>query len=384
MKIIYVENVRIPSVRAHAYQIVQTVSWLGRLGHEVTLVNPDRAHGADVFSYFGLPNRSFVHVLLPTLDGLSIPFSFLKPIAYAVQRQTFIRSVRAWARGKTSHIWYTRDPAMIDGLHDVTHGPWILELHDTPDYDPARWERVKPLVSGYVAITIGLKMELMNRFGIPEHKIAVAPDGFDPNEFESKREKAEVRRVNEIPQDAFLAIYTGSFYEWKGVDLVVRAWAKTPAQARLLLIGGPAGDQRRLERLIDPNVRDRIQMIPALPRKESTAFLAAADIGLLTSSPDHDIARRYTSPIKQFEYMAAGLPILASDVPSSHEALNPAIAVFYDSTEQGFLDKLRQVMDDAAWRRVASSTTKQIVTRYAWEARARRIAEFIEQVVSSR
>jgi glycosyltransferase involved in cell wall biosynthesis len=82
--------------------------------------------------------------------------------------------------------------------------------------------------------------------------------------------------------------------------------------------------------------------------------------------------------------MAAGLPILASDVPSSHEALNPAIASFYNSTEQGFLDKLNQVMEDAVWRRAASSTTLQIVKRYAWEARARRIAEFIEQILSVR
>jgi glycosyltransferase involved in cell wall biosynthesis len=384
MKIIYVENVRIPSVRAHAYQIIQTVAWLGRLGHDVTLVNPDRAKGADVFSYFGLRNKTFIHVLLPTWDFLAIRFLFVKPFAYVLQRFSFLRSLRAWARGKTPNVWYTRDPAMIDGLRGVVKGPWILELHDTPDYDAVRWARVKPLVSGYVAITIGLKMDLMKRFGIPENKIAVAPDGFDPVEFETKGDKIEIRRENHFPQDAFIAIYTGSFYDWKGVDLVVRAWAKTPERAHLFLVGGPERDRHRLERLIDPVVRERIRIIPALPRKESTALLAVADIGLLTSSPAHDIARRYTSPIKQFEYMAAGLPILASDVPSSHEALNPAIASFYNSTEQGFLDKLNQVMEDAVWRRAASSTTLQIVKRYAWEARARRIAEFIEQILSVR
>ena len=39
MKLVYIENVRVPSERAHAYQIVQTCAWLARLGHSVTLVN---------------------------------------------------------------------------------------------------------------------------------------------------------------------------------------------------------------------------------------------------------------------------------------------------------------------------------------------------------
>jgi glycosyltransferase involved in cell wall biosynthesis len=382
MNIIYVENVRMPSERAHAYQIVQLCAWLGRFGHRVTLVNPDRAGGRDVFAYFGIADRPFTHVVLPSWDALAIPVKFLKPIAYALQRFFFVQAFRTWSRGKTADAWYTRDPAMIDGLRNAVQSPWVLELHDAPDHVPERWRRVKPFVREFVVISNGLKEDLVKRLGIPEERIVVAPDGFDPAEFEddAMSGKETLRQAFGLPVSAFVAIYAGSFYPWKGVDLVVRAWAQTPPNAHLVLIGGPPGDRERLARLVDARVRDRIHIYPYVSRPEIVRWLRAADVGLLTSSPAHEIARAFTSPIKQFEYLAAGLPIIASDVPSSHEVLTTDVATFYKPSESGFVDAFRKTMEDASWRASAARRTRELVRGYSWEARARSISETIERV----
>jgi glycosyltransferase involved in cell wall biosynthesis len=383
MNIIYVENVRIPSERAHAYQIIQLCAWLGRFGHHVTLVNPDRSNGGDVFEYFTLTDRPFTHVVLPTWDALAIPAKFLKPLAYTIQRFSFVRSFRRWSRGKTADVWYTRDPAMIDGLRNAVQGPWILELHDAPDHVPARWERVKPLVKQFVVISNGLKEDLVKRLGIPENRIALAPDGFDPAEFEnaSADQKEEVRNRFNLPASAFIAIYTGGFYPWKGVDLVVRSWGKAPPDAHLVLVGGPAVDRERLATLIPPQARDRVHLLPTVSRPEVVQWLRTADVGLLTSSPEHEIGRAFTSPIKQFEYLAAGLPILASDVPSSHEVLTADVAAFYKPTEDGFIDAIRAIEEDTPWRSAALASTREFVRGYSWEARARGICNVIEQTI---
>jgi glycosyltransferase involved in cell wall biosynthesis len=385
MKLIYLENVRMPSERAHAYQIVQLCAWLGRFGHQVTLVNPNRAKGSDVFEYFGISDRPFTHVVLRTWDALVIPVKFLKPIAYALQRFSFIHSLRRWSRGKAADVWYTRDPAMIDGLRNVIRGPWVLELHDAPDHVSDRWERVRPLVRKFVVISNGLKEDLMKRLGIPEERIVVAPDGFDPAEFTDNTtgRKETLRKTFGLPASAFVAIYTGSFYAWKGVDLVVRAWAQTPPDAYLMLIGGPAGDRERIARLVDPRVSDRIRLIPSVSRSEVVRWLHTADVGLLTSSPEHEIARAFTSPIKQFEYLAAGLPIIASDVSSSHEVLTPEVATFYKPTEGEFVLALRKIMEDASWRATASLRTRDIVRGYTWESRARTVSDAIERVANN-
>jgi glycosyltransferase involved in cell wall biosynthesis len=371
MRILYIENVRIPSERAHAYQIVQTCAWFARLGHEVVLVNPDRAGGADVFAAFGLPSGLFRHVRLPVSDPLSWPWFRFKKLAYLWQRFSFARAVRRWAATQQADVWYTRDPAMVDILRRPDRLV-ALELHDAPDAHPARWSRIKNAVSRFVVITHGLGQKL-RELGIPSASIVVASDGYDPADFTRPGDRAEERARLGIPQDAFVAIYTGSFYPWKGVDHVVEAWPGTDARAHLVLIGGPAGDRSRIERRIDPRVADRVHVIPTMQRTSAIRALAAADVGLLTSSDREEIGRVYTSPLKQFEYLAAGLPVLASDVPSSHEVLTSEVAQFYSRDRESCIAVLTRVMEDPSWRRHAADRSREIVAPYTWEARANTI-----------
>lgn len=373
MKIIYVENVRIPSERAHAYQIVQTCAWFARSGHDVVLVNPNRAGGKNVFQAYDLASDLFHHTRLDVTDPLSWSWFPSKKVAYALQRFSFARAITRWARDRKADIWYTRDPAMVDILRDRERR-FVLELHDRPDAQPARWERIKPFVSAYVVITKGLKDVLVS-LGIDAARIHVAPDGYDPKDFALSADRTNERERLGVPRDAFVVMYAGSFYPWKGVDLVVRAWPKTDANAHLVLIGGPQEDRDRLERLA--NAHPRIHLHPAVAHDQAVRSFVAADVGLLSSSDAHEIGRVFTSPLKQFEYLAAGLPVLASDVPSSHEILHDDVAKFYAYTENGFAAALHEAMRDPAWRERASRVAQDVVKPYTWEARAQGIMQHL-------
>ncbi len=375
MKIIFVENVRIPSERAHAYQIVQTCAWFARLGHEVVLVNPDRAGGRDVFEAFGIEKNLFQHVRLRVTDPLSWSWFPSKKLAYVWQRFSFVRAVKAWAAPQRADVWYTRDPAMVDVLRDASRRV-VLELHDAPDAQPARWHRIRSFVQKYVVITHGLTVKL-RELGIDASRICVAPDGYDPTEFLSSPNRAVERERLGVPSDAFVAIYTGGLYLWKGVDLVVRAWTQTDSRAHLVVIGGPDVDRERIERCVDPRVASRVHIFPMMERASAIRALAAADVGLLTTAPDHAIGRSYTSPIKQFEYLAAGLPIIASNVPSSREVLTDDVAKFFPYSEDGFAQAVTEALEDPEWRARASVRSREIVAPYTWEARARTILTHI-------
>lgn len=377
MKIIYVENVRIPSERAHAYQIVQTCVWLARFGHDVTLVNPARASGKDVFQAYGLGSDVFSHVTLPVVDPLSWPL-ISKKIAYGLERWFFIRALRRWASSQRANVWYTRDPAMVEALLDSSR-KIVLELHDTPDSNPKRWMAIKDRVSAFVVISSGLKSRLIE-LGISAEKISVAPDGYDPLDFVSLPKRDAVRDRLKIPRSAFVAMYTGTFYPWKGVDLVVRSWQRTPEQAHLVLIGGPEADRARLQSLLDPSAALRVHFIPQMEHRQAIEALVAADVGLLTTSPDFEIGRAYTSPLKQFEYLAAGLPVLASDVRSSHEVLTDEVAMFYAPNDRGFPDTLFRVLNEPAWLEQARRRAPEMVKSYTWEARAHTIEATLERV----
>ncbi len=376
MKIIYVENVRIPSERAHAYQIVQTCSWLAKQGHEVVLVNPDRAKGKTVFEWFGLPPKLFQHVLINSWDPLSSSFPW-KALTYVLQRMSFVRALRRWAKQATADVWYTRDPAMIDALRGVVPGPWILESHDNPSVDPARWSRVKELISGHVAISRGMA-DRLKELDVPSDAILVASDGYDPDEFKNLPVQEELRRQNGVPEGVFVALYAGSFYPWKGVELVVTSWDKMPKDWHLILMGGPAPDHARVEALVPTSVRARVHFLALRPHADAMRVFPMGDVGLLTSSSKYEIGRRYTSPLKQFEYLAAGLPILASDVPSSHEVLDERTTRFFQPTSDAFVSALQQVWSDKSWRASASKAGPELVKKYTWEARTQSIVAFIK------
>ncbi|MFA5935805.1 MAG: glycosyltransferase [Patescibacteria group bacterium] len=378
MKIIYIENVRIPSERAHAYQIVQTCAWFARLGHEVTLVNPDRAGDRDVFDVYELERDLFRHVRLPVVDPLSWKWFPFKKIAYALQRFSFSLALKKWQVNQTADVWYTRDPAMVDILKRSDR-KFALELHDRPDAKPARWNRVKLFVQKFIVITKGLS-ETLRQLDVHPAKIRVAPDGYDPKDFLYPADHAEERRRLEIPDEAFVAIYTGSFYPWKGVDLVVGGWNRTSERAHLVLIGGPDADRRRLESLIAPAAKNRVHILPTVDHTQAIRALYGADIGLLTTSDAEPIGRLYTSPLKQFEYLAAGLPVLASDVPSSHEVLTNDVAYFYPLTEDGFVNEINKVILNVDWRVQASERARRLVEPYTWEARSRTILDHIASV----
>jgi glycosyltransferase involved in cell wall biosynthesis len=383
MKIVYVENVRIPSERAHAYQIVQMCAWLSKFGHEVTLVNPARSKSdKDVFAFFGLPTGLFRHVTLHSWDPLSWDCFPFKAITYGLQRAAFIRALRGWASKNQADAWYTRDPAMLDALRDRVRAPWLLELHDAPDAQADRWERIKDHVAGFVVISNGLLLKLVE-LGIPKEKILVAPDGYDPELMQPSGNRAEARRSLHLPDDAFVAMYAGSFYPWKGVDLVVGSWDKTPEHCHLVCIGGPEQDRLRVEALVKPAVSSRVHILPAMERRDVVNLYTAADLALLPSSPEFDIGRLYTSPLKLFEYLAAGLPILASDVPSSHEVLDDRTARFYEPTEDGFIKTLQQACNDRAWLERARTEAPIVVKPYTWEARSRAVESKIKTVVAS-
>lgn len=382
MKITYIENVRIPSERAHAYQITTTCAWMAKLGHQVTLVNPDRAD-VSVFDFFHWPKGLFEHVRIPCWDPLSwMPMRF-KKIGYVLQRASFLRHASRFVVTHQTDVWYTRDLAMVDRLSGFTNAPWFLELHDEPTTNIERWNRVKERIAGFVVISQGLRTRLIE-LGVATDRIMVAPDGFEPREFEALGVRTELREQYHVPQDAFVVFYSGSFYSWKGIDSIVRCWHKTDKNTHLVLMGGPDDFERnRISGLIPESASDRIHIIPTLPRVEGIRVHSMGDIGLLASDPDQKVASSYTSPLKLFEYLAAGLPILASDVPSSHDVLTDEVARFFGKGDVEFLRALSAVQSDPEWVKLSHERCRPFVDRYSWERRTNGILEYIAGIYSN-
>lgn len=365
MKITYIENIRFPSERAHALQVLQTCQSLAALKHEVTIVTPARKQRKSISEVLGMdaPPALFMHIILPSIDLL---FSRFVPrrLAYYLQRFTFLQACRRWKAGEKSDVWYTRDPFFVIHLAKGSER-WIVELHTA--ISRHELARVEKKVERFVVISHGIAAWL-RECGVEGARIHVIPDGYDPIMFKDVPEKATLR--DELGwKEEVVFIYAGGLFPWKGVDRMVRWWPPhMSGKARLVIVGGEDGDRKRIRALTSDT---GIDFIEPMPLHKVARYLRAADVGVLPTSPEYEIGRLYTSPLKLFEYLAAGLPILASDVPSSREVLNEEVAVFFkdkDSFEEA-ISKLRSPI----LRSSAGEKALKLSDYYAWKSRAGRI-----------
>ena len=119
--------------------------------------------------------------------------------------------------------------------------------------------------------------------------------------------------------------YAGHLYAWKGVDVLLEALAALP-EVDGLIVGGHERepDLARVKALAErcgiagPGDVHR----PRRRRRRCRRSSARADV-LVLPNPASAISTRFTSPLKLFEYMAAGRPIVASDLPAIREVLTP-------------------------------------------------------------
>jgi glycosyltransferase involved in cell wall biosynthesis len=185
------------------------------------------------------------------------------------------------------------------------------------------------------------------------------------------------------PRGSGGVIYAGQLYPWKGVDVLVRAMACVVAP--LTIVGGDgAADPNAVElRRVasECNAAARVTFAGHVPPREVRARLTDASVAVVPL-PDNLMARTFTSPLKLFEYMAAGVPIVASDLASIREVLTHGEdAILVPPSDPPALARgIRMVLDDSALAERLRRAAFDKVRNYTWERRAERIIGVVAAV----
>jgi glycosyltransferase involved in cell wall biosynthesis len=387
VRILYLADIRFPIERANGIQTMETAHALASLGHDVELgVRPDtQAPPRDPFAFYGLP----------PLDRLRFRRA---PIAgpYALRRLEYL----AWARLRASRrrfdVVFTRDlgvASAVLGRRAPRRPPLVYESHGyapvfaatidelVPGATPAsaaklaRLERRERAVwtgaSGYISTTRVLVDDLTARWG-PRPRVAVISNGV---RLEASRTMPPVRA------GASVVAYAGHLYPWKGSDAVLRALARVPG-ARGLVIGGHPreADWARVHDLArELGVADRVTFTGFVASTDVPARLAEASIFVVPTVATP--SARYTSPLKLFEYMAMGRPIVVTDLPSVREIIADGVnglIVPPDDPEAMAAALARLAADPPLAGRLAARAFTD-VEAYSWRRRAERVAALLAE-----
>jgi glycosyltransferase involved in cell wall biosynthesis len=243
--------------------------------------------------------------------------------------------------------------------------PCVVDVHglafaEAIGHRQANWKHImrmeiEALRKCYHIVVVSNKMKdyVSGEMRIPSSKITVSPNGSEPQEFHSG-----YRRPLRV-------IYAGGFAYWESVDDVLEIAKKADHRDLEFYMAGD-GPLRNilLERIRKESIP--IKYLGRIPKQRIFTVLSTMQIGIASSTKD--LTRLVASPIKVFDYLATGLPIITPKIGDWGEmvvAEDCGIALEDDSVDE-YLKALAILSDETTWTRKSANAIRVIEEKHSW------------------
>jgi len=282
---------------------------------------------------------------------------------------------------KSTQIVHTRDWNFVKAA--VKNGiPAIYEQHHHEDKQFESEIVRNPLfqISVTVADTVRDSMILK---GMPPEKVITLHNGFNHLFLARQTEAAQNWRQQLLEDDRqHLAVYAGGLYPFKGVDMLVDA-ALELSPVQFAIAGGDSSQVTAYQQLAKSKQVNNIKFLGYLPQNQLASLLQAADV--LTHPHCLTEAATFTSPLKLFDYMASGTPIVATEIASLMEFKSGNIAATWcepDNPHQ-FAQSIRDCLTKYPRKSEGYAETLNFVKQFSWENRIQKIMGYVDEGVRS-
>jgi glycosyltransferase involved in cell wall biosynthesis len=230
-----------------------------------------------------------------------------------------------------------------------------------------------------VVLTSFIKKQFVE-LGFPAANVRVLPDGVDLSLFDNLPSREACRARLELPLDRSVIGYVGRFQTMeieKGIPELVQAMATIPPQAGkeplLLCVGGPleavpAYEEIARQHGVPPH---RLRFVDRVPNTEVPFWIRACDV-VTIPWPWTEFSAYFTSPMKLFEYMAAGVPIVATDLPAIREVLRHGENAWLvaPGSAKALADGIYRVLSDSPLTKRMVQRARREAYNYSWTGRA--------------
>lgn len=300
------------------------------------------------------------------------------------------------ARGRTIHVVYVRE-AICAGWWAAVWGPLlrlpvIFEAHDLESWNPSRARErwAQPLLhlldraaitrsQALVSLTADFRRLLAQIGWRDPSEVAVIADAYDDQQI-GPGDRSSARQQLQLPGTAPLVVYSGMTFAYRRLDLLLQAFATLRTRfptAQLALVGGRPAEIAQLRAQAEPlGLAGAVTYAGQIAQQQIVPYLHAADV-LVIPDTVTDIT---ASPLKLFEYLAAGRAVVLPDIPALAEVLPQAVGYYF---RRGDADALANALADALADPAGPQRAEQgrvLVAPHTYAARAERILALAEAV----
>ena len=375
-KMLYVHVLPVDTVAANAVQVLKMCQAFSNSGIDVTLAVPEgdkRKSEGDYKLSIEKNVGTYPEFSIVTFKQYTI-FGRLKLLGGYFSVKNLLDEIRP-------DFVFLRNIVLVRAAIK-TNTPFIYESHNNLMHNTSRilnayWTRYmlrvspNPLMINFVAISSALG-NFWTDMGIPEDKVLSVHDGFDSQWFEQLVNKEDARELVGLPQEKKIVLYMGSLYQDRDIDNIIDM-AKNLEEAYFVVVGGSPEEQNFYQCIAQNNKVSNIIFWGSVNHQDVANFLFSADILLMTWSRRVKTIN-YCSPLKLFEYMAAGRIIVGHGYPTIKEVLQngeDAYLVDPDSKED-LLEMLRRAINENP-EEFGIKSREKAFEKYTWQQRADKI-----------
>lgn len=378
MKIIYLSSSFIPSKSANSVHVMKMSNAFSNLGHEVTLLarenNTAKNGCVDIFNHYGVTsNFSIERIYCP-----QIKFSW---IWYDWNCWRYIRKNRP-------DLVYSREPfgAYLSSRHKFST---IYECHSPPlgRRDKILLPRLFNIrkINKIVVISNALKKILIASIpSLDKKKIEVFHDGVDLDKFVFPVNNKKAKKSLGFLGNGLIIGYAGSLYKGRGIELILEL-ANKLKQHKFIIMGGHNNEIKNYKILSEKKEIKNLIFLGFIPNNKLVDHLNACDILLMpyqkqlySAGGKKRDSSNWMSPMKMFEYMASGTPIVSSDFLVLREILvneENSLLVKPDNVHE-WINAINRIGNNIELGRKLGRNAREKVESYSWAKRAMNILDF--------
>lgn len=366
MKIIYMAGWPIPSIAANAVHVMKMCQAYASSGHDVTLIHPkvdidNLGEIKDVYNHYDVKNNFLIHPIKRVKGRIGL----------------IIFAIAASCKAKQAKVDVIHSRCLMSAWFACHTGiPVIFEKHDSLENQGKVTKAIfrsllkKKNFSKLVVISDALKEHISASFQIDSNDIISAHDGADP--FPER----DTPQSLENDKKRLQVGYIGHLYPGRGID-VIGEIAKHLDQVDFHLVGGTEEDISHWKDKL--SALNNVYFHGYIPHKETIKHLRNVDILLapyqkkVSGYKGKGDTVQWMSPLKIFEYMSTGTPMICSDLSVLHEILIHKSNSFLCPPDKPneWVDTINYISDnyDEA-KSIAQRAQKEFLDNYTWKKRS--------------